>query len=182
MVVIALDAQGAQAARPWVEKAGGEYRALLDQHNALGKACGVKYVPVGIVVDEDGRLARPVGIVNIGDPDFRQQLSEWSETGSIPRAWREIEGEGALPAPTADEREADARFQLAIVLLERGQRDEALAELRRAVRLDPQNWLIRKQMWALESPDAFYAGEVDYSWQKQQMEKEEGSLLRGKEP
>ena len=178
-MVIALDAQGAQAARPWVEKAGGEYRALLDQHNALGKACGVKYVPVGIVVDEDGRLARPVGSVNIGDEEFCRQLGEWVETGSIPRAWREMEGDRALPTPTADEREADARFQLAVVLLERFQRDEALAELRRAVRLDPQNWLIRKQMWALESPEAFYAGEVDYGWQKQQMEKEEGGLLKG---
>lgn len=177
MVVIALDAQGAEAARPWVEKAGGEYCALLDQQNALGKACGVKYVPVGILVDEDGRLARPVGSVNIGDEDFRQQLSEWVETGSIPRAWREMEGNGALPAPTADEQEADARFQLAVVLLERDRRDEALAELRRAVRLDPQNWLIRKQMWALESPDAFYAGDVDYGWQKQQLEKEKESLL-----
>ena len=38
VVAIAQDAQGAGVARPWVEKAGATYRALLDQHNVIGKA------------------------------------------------------------------------------------------------------------------------------------------------
>ena len=37
---------------------------------------------------------------------------------------------------------------------------------------DAQNWLIRKQLWAIEHPEAFYDGYVDYAWQKQQIEKE----------
>ena len=176
MVVIAQDAQGAGVARPWVEKAGGTYRALLDQHNVIGRACGLKYVPVGILVDEEGRLVRAVGGVNIDQEDFRRQLSAWVETGAIPPAWIESDSQAGAPALTPDEAEADARFQLAIVLLERDQRAEALAELRRAVRLDPQNWVIRKQMWAIEKPEAFYAGEVDYGWQKEQMKREEAAL------
>jgi len=64
-------------------------------------------------------------------------------------------GEAAAAAPTEAEAEASARFQLALLLLERAKREEALAELKKAIVLDSQDWLIRKQMWALETPDAF---------------------------
>ena len=176
MVVIAQDAQGAEVARPWVEKAGGTYRALLDQHNVTGKAYNLKYVPVGIIVDEEGRLVRPVSSVNIGDEEFRRELGEWAETGVIPASWIEMDQGGAPQDLTPDEKEADARFQLAISLLERGKKEEAIVELKKAARLDPQNWVIRKQLWAVETPEAFYKGNVDYEWQKRQMEKEEKDL------
>ncbi len=178
--MIAQDVQGAEVARPWVERAGGTYRALLDQHNVVGKAYNLKYVPVGILVDEDGRLVRAVGSVNIDEVEFRQQLSAWVESGAIPQAWIEDDRQEVPRALTQDEAEADARFQLAIVLLERGKREEAIAELKEAFRLDPENWLIRKQLWAIETPRAFYAGEVDYAWQKVQMQKEEAETLEKK--
>ena len=178
--MIAQDAQGAEVARPWVEKAGGTYRALLDRHNAVGKAYNLKFVPVGILVDEEGRLVRAVGSVNIGNEDFRRELSEWATTGAIPKAWIDADRQAAPRELTPDEAEADARFQLAIVLLERGNRDGAIAELKRAFRLDPQNWLIRKQLWAIETPGAFYEGDVDYTWQKAQREGEDAEM-QGKE-
>ena len=175
MVVVASDAQGASVARPWVEQAGGTYPALLDQHNTIGKLFGVKYVPIGILVDEQGRLVRPVASVNIGQEAFREQLTHWAQTGEIPGAWREMEAEGP-DSLTAEEQEADARFQLAVVLLESGKKSEAIDELKRAFRLDPQNWLIRKQLWAIEHPEAYYDGDVDYAWQKQQIEKENAEV------
>jgi tetratricopeptide (TPR) repeat protein len=174
--VIANDVQGAEVARPWVEAAGGTYRALLDQHNTIGKAYGVKYVPVGILVDEEGRLARSVGSVNIDQEAFRSELTEWVTSGAIPSAWIEANREARPPELTPDEREADARFQLAVVLLKNGNRDEAILELKRAFRLDPANWLIRKQLWAVEYPEAFYEGKVDYAWQKAQIEREKAEM------
>ena len=87
VVVIAQDAQGAELARPWVEKAGGTYRALLDQYNFIGKAYNLKYVSVGIALDETGRLVRPVGSVNIQDAEFLADLKEWAETDGIPKRW-----------------------------------------------------------------------------------------------
>lgn len=164
-------------ARPWVEKAGGTYRALLDQYNEVGKAYGLKYVPVGIALDEEGKLARPVASVNIDDEAFRTELEAWVTSGAIPPSWQALAGPDRLAPLTAAEREADARLQLAIVLLERGAKEEAIAELKRAVRLDAENWLIRKQLWAVEAPEAFYGGEVDYGWQKEQMEREAAGLL-----
>ena len=41
---------------------------------------------------------------------------------------------------------------------------------REGIVLDPQNWNMRKQLWAIENPDKFYAGDVDYGWQKEQVE------------
>ena len=175
MVVIAQDAQGTEVARPWVEKAGGTYRALLDQRNQIGNAYNLKFVPVGILVDGEGRLVRPVGSVNIDDETFYEELKEWAETGVIPAAWHA--GESAEVRPlTGGEQEADARFQLAIVLLDQGKREAAIAELKEAFKLDPKNWLIRKQLWAIETPEAFYEGDVDYGWQKEQMSREEAVL------
>lgn len=68
------------------------------------------------------------------------------------------------------EAEADARFQLAIALLGQGKREEAIAEMKRAFRLDLENWLIRKQLWAVEHPEAFY------SWQKRWRQQEEAEI------
>ncbi|OGG46437.1 MAG: hypothetical protein A3F84_15350 [Candidatus Handelsmanbacteria bacterium RIFCSPLOWO2_12_FULL_64_10] len=175
-MVIAQDAQGAGVARPWVEKAEATYRALLDQHNVIGKAYSLKFVPVGILVDEEGRLARAVGGVNIDDEAFRRELTGWVTTGTIPRAWVEADRRSTPRALTPDEAEADARFQLAVVLLEQGKREEAIAELKRAFRLDPENWLIRKQLWAVEHPEAFYSGPVDFDWQKRQRQEEDAEM------
>ena len=163
---------------PWMEKAKATYRCLLDQHNAIGNACNLKYVPVAIIVDESGLLVRAVGSVNIGDGEFRAQLSSWVRTGDVPAEWTAAE-QPKPPRPlTGEEAEANARFQLALVLLERAKRDEALVELKKAVVLDSQNWLIRKQMWAVETPEAFYAGNVDFAWQKEQQRIEADGLLK----
>lgn len=176
-MAVAVDAQGAEVVKPWVEKAGATYRTLLDRHNAVAKSCGLKYVPVGILLDEEGRLVRAVGSVNIGQESFRRELVEWATTGAIPEAWIEADRHEAPPGQTPQEKEADARFQLAIALLEQAKKAEAAAELKRAYRLDPENWLIRKQLWAIEHPEAFYEGDVDYGWQKAQIERENTELM-----
>ena len=53
-----------------------------------------------------------------------------------------------------------------------------MARLKEAVRLDPQNWLIRKQLWAIDPPEAFYEGEVNYVWQEAGREAEAKELLK----
>jgi tetratricopeptide (TPR) repeat protein len=64
-------------------------------------------------------------------------------------------------------------FTRGLVLLRQGKRTEALAELVRARGLDPTNWRIRKQIWALEHPEKFYgAAGIDWAWQKEQASRE----------
>tara|TARA_B100001123_G_scaffold414158_3_gene513287 strand:- start:4346 stop:4828 length:483 start_codon:yes stop_codon:yes gene_type:complete len=157
VVVIAQDAQGAEVAKPWVEEAGGMYRALLDQHNQIGKAYSLKFLPVAIILDEAGRLVRPVGSVNIVDEEFLADLTLWAETNTLPERWLGTK-ETEIRPMTEDEREA------------------AVTELKEAFKLDPQNWLIRKQLWAIETPEVSYEGDVYYGWQKEQISREDAVL------
>ena len=150
------------------------FPTLIDRHNEIGKSYAVKYVPVGILLDGEGILVRPVGPVDIADAVFREELTEWIVSGSLPPSWKQPpEGRDELVQLSDRERQADEHLQKAIAHLDRGERDAALDELQKGSALDPDNWLIRKQGWAVENPEAFYEGEVDYQWQKAQIESDE---------
>ena len=53
---MAVEAQGAAAARPWLERAGATFPTVVDAENLLGEALGYKVIPNGIVLDETGRV------------------------------------------------------------------------------------------------------------------------------
>jgi peroxiredoxin len=59
LVSVALDTRGAEAARPWIEKARTTHPALVDEAHLLDEQLGVVNVPSGIWIDEDGRIVRP---------------------------------------------------------------------------------------------------------------------------
>ena len=56
-------------------------------------------------------------------------------------------------------------------LYESGRIAEALTRWRQGLELNPDNYLIRKQIWAVENPERFYEGDVDYNWQREQFAK-----------
>ena len=64
-------------------------------------------------------------------------------------------------------------FAWGMILLHQDHPTAALEKLRTARRLDPENWLIRKQIWAIEHPEKFYSAESpDFDWQKQERARE----------
>ena len=64
-------------------------------------------------------------------------------------------------------------FLWGLVLLHQNHKDAALSRLKHARDLAPDNWRIRKQIWALEHPDKFYSGDSpDYGWQKEELARE----------
>lgn len=74
---------------------------------------------------------------------------------------------------------AEVHFAWGLVLLNSGDRDAALTRLKHARDRDPENWRIRKQIWALENPDKFYTGaSPDYAWQKQALAREKAANPR----
>lgn len=64
-----------------------------------------------------------------------------------------------------------ALMGLAAVYLDQGEREKALAALKRAWALEPRNWIIRKQIWAVEHPEQFYPA-INLPWQAEQIKKE----------
>ena len=62
---------------------------------------------------------------------------------------------------------------LATAYLDLGQKEEALLALRQASALDPGNWIIHKQIWAIKHPEQFYPA-INSEWQKEQLQQERG--------
>ena len=60
------------------------------------------------------------------------------------------------------------KLQLGRVLLDGGRIEEAVAAWRDALRLDPQNFTIRKQIWVAEHPEKFFPT-IDFAWQQEQL-------------
>jgi len=69
-------------------------------------------------------------------------------------------------------RSTRALVGLATAYLDLGQKDQALAALKKASDLDPNNWIIHKQIWAIEHPEQFYPA-INPQWQRDRL-KEEG--------
>jgi tetratricopeptide (TPR) repeat protein len=204
VVAVAMDVQGADAARPYVRLANAQYATLVDTRNVLADVLGFKAVPNTFLVDEAGRFVRratgredvetwvqggeparaasaaaaPNRVSNAGrvravqelvawipdDGELRLHLADAHRAAGQPDAAEQAYREAIRRLPES----SSAHFRYASLLLERSRKQEALRHLRRALELDPANYLIRKQIWAIENPDRFYAGEIDWAWQKKQ--------------
>lgn len=167
---IAVDATGAEAARPWVEGAAASFPTVVDQENRLAQIYDYKLIPNGIFLDESGiiRYQKMGGfsIDNAADVDAIQQLLD----GKV----EQIDVDRASPPYQlgATERELiETRMRLGAELLGRGARVEAAREWRAALRRDPENLTIRKQIWMVEHPERFHPT-IDFPWQKEQIERE----------
>jgi hypothetical protein len=159
---VAQDVQGEPAVRPVAESSGVTFPILLDRKSDLGRLLGFRIVPTGVFVD-------PVGIVryqhnndfDIADPRDRQNLERFLAGDRV-----EPVDESERMVPRALELFADG-----VDLFDRGLQAGAIGSWRRALELDPDNFVIRSQIWAVEHPEHFYPA-VDRDWQEQQLLKE----------
>lgn len=76
-------------------------------------------------------------------------------------------------------RSVRALMGLAAIHLDQGKPDQAAALLKKAWAIDPQNWIVRKQIWAIEHPEEFYPA-INPKWQREQIEKEKTSSKEGR--
>ncbi len=166
---VAVDVQGAAKASKWHNVARAQFTTVVDQEAVLGTRFGVKYVPFSILIDEQGKLVRGPTPVNVGKENDRKEIVQWIETGKAPPAGGGDEKGGAL---TPEQLTVRLRLAYAAKLQAGGDVKGALAQLKAARSLYQDNWLIRKQIWALEHPDRFYNGRVDFDWQREQLKRE----------
>lgn len=116
------------------------------------------------------------GGFSVDNPGDRDAVTRF-ESGSDP-------GTGPVPeqpyrlSPVEAEL-VQAKLRLGRLLERTGQRDEAIAEWQAALRIDPENLVIRKQIWALRFPERFHPT-IDWDWQKKQFAKERAEeIARG---
>jgi len=162
MIGVAQDAAGEERVRPVVEEREVAFPVLVDRASVLGRELGFRVVPTGFFVDADGVVRyRHSNDFDIADPRVGWNLDRFLA--------------GEEPEPPADEERMEPRalelFALGVELYDAGNADGALATWRDALGLDPDNFLIRSQIWAAEHPEHFYPA-VDREWQELQLLKE----------
>lgn len=161
VLTVAMDAQGPERPRPYVERAGATFETVVDQGNLLGGLYGFKAVPNGYLIDEDGT----VRYVKLGGFDIKK-----AETRDVLDRWLagELSPDGDdVAVAVSDSDTASQLFAQGIANYNRGDTVTAVSLWRQALSQDPDNYIIRKQIWAVENPDRFYEGDIDYDWQRE---------------
>jgi hypothetical protein len=138
------------------------FPVLVDRESEFGRKLGFRVVPSGFFVDRDGLIRyRHTNDFDIADPRVRWNLERF------------LAREETEPADARDSMDPKALelFAEGVGCYTRGSSDEAVAHWREALQLDPDNFLIRSQIWVLEHPERFYPA-VDREWQELQLVKE----------
>lgn len=162
IVAVAQDVQGEERVRPIVDGLEVSFPVLIDRASVLGRELGFRVVPSGFFVDAEGAVRyRHTEDFDVADPRVRWNLERF-----LAGEPTEPPGEDARMDPAALERFAEGAS-----LYARGSVGEALAVWREALELDPDNFVIRSQIWAVEHPEHFWPA-VDREWQELQLLRE----------
>jgi hypothetical protein len=123
-------------------------------------------VPNGILLDAEGTIRwAKFGGFSVDSPD------------DVAVVERFLAGEDPGPSPAQElpyglgplEQELVAtKLQLGRELLNGGRTAEAVTAWRDALRLDPGNFTIRKQIWVAEHPEKFFPA-IDFAWQQEHL-------------
>lgn len=161
---IAVDLQGPDLPRPFHEKAGAKFTTVVDTGTTVTRTFGVRAVPNGALIDEDGVLRYALyGGFDIRKPATKKLATEFLLNGVV-HLTDETPIKGAVEVASLD------HFERGLELYRSGDMESAAAIWREGMKVEPDHWNMRKQLWAIEHPDRFYDGDVDYDWQKVQVE------------
>jgi hypothetical protein len=171
-----VEVQGAEAAWPWLERAGATFPTVVDSANILGEALGYKAIPNGILLDEAGAVRfRKFGgfsVANREDVQTIERLLSEPPAGGMDAAGAAHQaasaGRDVTASAAASGAQRAAALQRGLELLRRGDKAGALAAWREVLAADPENYVVRKQIWAVEHPEKFYPT-IDWAWQKEQL-------------
>jgi hypothetical protein len=169
LIAVAMDSAAPESARQFYDAAKASFVRGVDRDDTLFSTLDFQVVPNGIFIDENGiirfakfggfearlqtdlaaiekLLAAPVGAVTAARPGGKSRAAALPEDPKSPRYW----------------------FRLGTEALQKGDKKTAAQHWRKALSLDPQNFVIRKQIWALEHPEQFYP-KINFEWQREQL-------------
>lgn len=169
IVAAAQDTGGEAAAGPWYDAARATFTTLVDATHAVSSAFHFLNVPMGVWIDEAGRIVRPAepawnsnrtydvagtAIVTEGEP-YVAALRDWVARGDrSPYALSDDAFAARVKPRSMAEMEADASFKLAAWFRQAGRDDKAAQYFARAQQLDPANWNYHRQAWSFTPDEA----------------------------
>ena len=169
MLAVAMDGQGAERARPYLEAAGATYPAVVDADGVTGRLYGFKTVASGFLIDERGNLAfSKINGFSIHRPELADLVSRWAAESEVP-PFEETDDLYLQIQRGATDRRAIEIYRRGVAKYREGDRPGAAALMREAMRLDPDSIIVHRHAWAIESPERFYDGDIDQEWKQEQL-------------
>jgi hypothetical protein len=160
-----MDVQGVERVRTVVDPLNLSFPVLIDAENVLGRAYGFLAIPNGFVIDGGGLLRyQRLSSFNIATPAIQDEIMA-AVTGEPVGGGAQATADAGGPSPAG---EAGVLFSQGVAAFTSGRRDDAVMLWRKARALDPGNFIIRKQIWAVEHPERFYP-QIDHAWQKERL-------------
>jgi hypothetical protein len=170
IIAAAQDTGGEAAAGKWYDAAKATFTTLIDTQHAVSSAYQFINVPMGIWIDEQGRVVRPaepawttnqtmkIGsdkvILTEGEP-YLAGLRDWVRNGKASQyALSDEEFARRVKPRSAAEMEADASFKLAVWFHDKGNAELAGKYWRRAQELNPDDWNYHRQDWSFTPTEA----------------------------
>ena len=165
IISIAIDLQGHDKVDRYISGLNLNFPTLIDQKNITGNLYGFKAIPNGILINEKGYIvAKQLGNFDIRNIQTRNKLKKWIIND------QQFSNKTDMTKFTNNTKESNQFFQKGMDSFQSGKIQEALCYWKEGIKVDPKNYIIRKQVWAIEHPDKFYSGEINYQWQKTQIE------------
>ena len=165
VITVAMDVQGFEKPKLYLEKTQSNLTTVIDKSNQLGKLYGFKAVPNVYFIGSNRTVDYiELGTFNIREPAKRSLLKNWSYG-------KEFQNSQVEEFEQDIHEKVNALFVSGKQLFDSGNTDGAIKIWRKAIEIDPKNYIIRKQIWAIENPNRFYKDKVDYIWQNAQLEK-----------
>ena len=165
----AQDTGGEAAAGKWYDAAKATYITLIDTKHSVSTAYQFINVPMGIWVDEKGRVVRPAepawttdSTLKIGPKNivtegtaYLTALRDWVANGESSKfALSDEEFAKRVKPRSPAEMEADASFKLAVYFHEKGNNELAAKYWKRAQDLNPDDWNYARQDWSFTPQEA----------------------------
>ena len=167
LLSIAVDFQGADVVRPYVDKANPSFTTVVDSENVLARLLGFKALPNGYFLEPGLKLSESIkGRFDIRNSEILQKTLGWINN---PTLYDKEPQETIDESMSSDEQSI---FDNGLMLYKKGKVQEAISEWRKIASMDPKNWIVRKQIWAIIHPDKFYDAGVDFDWQRLRIEAE----------
>ncbi len=161
LLAVAADASPGDV-RAWATRHRLDFRVLIDSGNALAQQYGFRAIPDVVCIDRDGIVRLKASRFSIERPQNVGRLE-----GALDGSLQEPSG-GAEALPSE---RALGLFREGAACQARGDHARAASLWREAAALEPENLIIRKQLWRARHPERF-GEQIDLGWQQAQRARE----------
>lgn len=168
LINVSLDFQGPEKVIPYLDEYGVKIKTFIDVDNSSGLLFGFKVVPNLLIFNEDLILKfKCIANINILKHEHKLLVENWLDTGDLESLNNINSKPISVPA-----KESVNVLREGNQILQAGQ-GGAKQLLKNMVTDDPENFIFRKQYWAISNPEKFYSGKIDTAWQRKKLDNNE---------